>query len=138
MFLSVFAHAQKVDLEDNTVLVDGKPLLRYEKKGCTLFSAICIYNISDIAGKKEIIIQSGSYQVGGITSAKGRVQFYQIVFLDSEKKAEIKFSFGTKYLMKILVKAKLFENGVLNQKAVNEFVLLHGTPFSDYRSKMHY
>lgn len=141
LFISSVAAAQDVDVKDNAVLADGITFLRYEKEGCKMFSSTCVYNISDTAGKKEIVIQGKWYNDWAErkqSNPEGKVAYYEVVFLASGKKAELKhMGIGSeKKLMKTLVKAKLFENGQLNQKAVDEFVLVNGTPFSERRTRM--
>jgi hypothetical protein len=139
---ALFAVAQKIEVKKNRVLADKKPYLLFEKDGCKALGGVnCTYYISDTSGSREIAVNYRTYEdpLKRTTANKsGTVDYYEVIFLKSKQMAEIGAEiFGSeKALMTKLVKGRLFANGTLNNAAVDEFVLVNGTTFSNRRANI--
>jgi hypothetical protein len=134
-FYSSSLLAQDVSYEKDKIFVDDKEYATMEKTGCKAFSVECRYDLLNFSGSKEIVIVLRDYKdPREITTANkdGRVLYFEFVFLRSKQKAEIAFTgLKSEKLAKVIVKAKLFKDGQLDEKAVDEFVLINGTKFSE-------
>lgn len=131
-----FALSQDVDVEDNKILVDKKEYAGIEKDGCKS-PAFCQFNVTSLSGKKVLVVVFREYKdIKEIkpSNPNGRVIYYEFIFLESKKKAEIAWVGGkTEKVAKAIVKEKLFKDGELDEAAVEEFVTVNGTNFSDKR-----
>lgn len=136
------ATAQKIEVKKDKVLSNNKTYLLFEKDGCSTFSGSnCTYFISDTSGNREIVINYRTYQdplKRSELNTTGIVNYFEVVFLKSRQKAEVEASTFKveKTLMTKLVKGKLFEKGALNEEAVDDFVLVNGTEFSNRRANI--
>ncbi len=130
--------AQKIEITDNAVTVDGKPYAQVEKEGCKGLSKNCIYTVKNTAGKTLIIVTRHSVYMAESRSQSnpdGTVLYAQYVFLDSiGQKAEMERVYmNTEKFVKFLVKSQFIKDDALDAEAVRSFVLVNGTPFSDRR-----
>lgn len=128
--------AQKVDHDDKTdmVTIDGIQSFKIDRIGCGWNMEDCHFDVFDLAGNKVIRINYHTFNSPAETSSgnpKGRVEYFEFVFLESKTKAEIKANVIKEVkVAKLIVKNNLFREGKLDTKAVDEFVLVHGTNFS--------
>lgn len=131
--------AQKQDVqyqeETHLVLVDNKPCFKLEKVDCGFGAVDCHFDVFDLTGKKVLRINLRDFNSPvevSQSNPKGRVVYYEFIFLDSKQKTELDFmGMKSEKLAKSLVKYQLFTDGVLNSKSVDEFVLSHGTPYAE-------
>ena len=139
---ALFAVAQKIEVKKNQVLADKKPYLLFEKDGCKALDVEnCTYYISDTSGNREIAVNYRTYEdplKRSELNKSGIVNYYEVIFLKSKQMAEIPSEGfrSEKALMTKLVKGRLFANGTLNNAAVDEFVLVNGTTFSNRRANI--
>ncbi len=135
-FLS-YAQKTKIDIneETNEVSVDGTASFKLEKVDCGFAGTNCHFIAYDLAGTKVFSINLRSYNSPTeITSSnpKGTVHYYEYIFFESKQKAEIQYvGIKTEKVAKNIVTNKLFSDGKLDPKSVDEFVLSNGTPFAD-------
>lgn len=128
--------SQNVDFDKKTklVLVDGNPSFKIEKTDCGFGMVECHFDIFDSTGKKQIRINFREFNSPvevSQSNPKGNVTYFEYIFLESRQKAEVNFyNLKELKLAKDIVKNGLMKNGMLNKDAVDEFVLVHGTPFS--------
>lgn len=130
--------AQKVEVDKaHRLTVDGQLYAFIEKDGCGFGSPTCGFTVQDSSGKKVLVIRLEEFNdlaERKPSNTQGRVTYLSFVFLESKQKAEIGlFSLKTEKVAKMIVKNELFKDGKLNQEAVDNFVLINGTPFSKRR-----
>jgi hypothetical protein len=140
LLINAGAFSQKIESTDEKIMVDGKEYASYTKDGCKTFSQTCKVELSDLFGSKELIVMYrnfNDYSKVEAANPKGNVNYYEFIFLKSKKKAEIPFP-GVKLskLFKEIVKAGLFKDGKIDQNAIEEFILVNGTAFSDRQNKI--
>ncbi|RYU80746.1 hypothetical protein [Hymenobacter persicinus] len=143
LFVASAAFAQKVEVKDDAVLVDGGKYALVEQDGCKLMDTQCIYYLKSLDGKRQLAVKQLEFVDPATMSAShpdGRTLFLQFVFLGSGTKAEIPFP-ATLHLRALdvarrVAKAQLFANGSLNDQAAADFVTTHGMPFSERRSEL--
>ncbi len=139
--ISLNSIAQKVDVgDDHIITVDKQNYAMIDREGCGMFEAECKFNVFDLDSTKQIVIMFRSYKdYMEIKPAnkEGIVRYCEFVFLKSKKKAEVGSVFlKSAKMAKIIVKANLFIDGKLDEAAVDEFVTINGTPFSDRARKL--
>ena|SRR4028119_1624057 len=138
ILLPLAASAQKIEHDDETnqITVDGVHAFDVKKENCG-WSGMddCHFDVYDLSGKKVIRANYRSFNSAAEISRSnthGTERYYEFIFLDSKQKAEVDYlSLKEKHLAKTIVKAGLIVDGKLNEKAVEEFVLVHGTRFSE-------
>ena len=136
--VEVPATAQKYDQEKDSDMVtkDGVDHMRVETKGCG-FGQTCAFNIYDSAGNKVIIVTMESFVDPAAVSqsnTKGTVNFSTYIFPTLNIKAEYAYVRGKAVkLAKDVDSNELMRDGMLNEEAVNEFVLVNGMKFSHQR-----
>ena len=131
----IFAQAQKVvhDKKTNDVTVDKVKSFNLFREGCTFSKPECYFEIKDVEDKRVIRITYKAYRdATTITqyNPQGVVGYYEFVFLDSKQKAQTQMMPGKpQKAAEYIVKNRLFVNGKLDSKAVDEFVLIQGNRF---------
>lgn len=95
----------------------------------------CRFEVFDLSGKKVMRINYLSFNSPvEVTknNPKGTVNYLEFIFIESEKKAEYSFApIHPKRVAAIILSNKLIQNGELNQEAMDEFILVNGTRFSE-------
>ncbi len=135
------AFAQKFNQEKGSDMVtkDGAEYVRIETKGCG-FGQLCSFNVLDATGNKVIIITMESFKDPATvmpSNPDGMVHFSTYTFPTLEKKAEYAYVRGKAVkLARDLDANDLIQNGTLNEKAANEFILVNGTKFSQQRESI--
>jgi hypothetical protein len=135
--LPIASFSQKISHNDktNAVTVDGVYALKIERIGCGFGMTDCHYDVFDTTGAKVIRVNYRdfkSFVQRNASNPEGIVRYFEFIFLASKTKAEIEFmGIKEEKLAKSIVKNNLIAGGKLNDKAVEEFVLVHGTSFSD-------
>ncbi|TCJ14385.1 hypothetical protein EPD60_10350 [Flaviaesturariibacter flavus] len=123
--LPIFASAQKVDVKDGKILVDGKEYALIERSHGD-------FTVRDLSGNEAIIIRSVRFQDPTTSYSQPIVFYAEFIFLNSKQKAESKDLYHRiNKMAEVVVKAKLFKDGVIDEEAVSRYVLINGTPFSD-------
>jgi|JI6StandDraft_1071083.scaffolds.fasta_scaffold10858_3 hypothetical protein len=126
----------KIELNDDTVLVDKKPVFILEtqnkKKG-----ALTDYAVKDLNGTKLLYLTINFYSYNFGYNASGApsfntVTYFEVTFSDSEQKAEFKHYRQPK-LAEFLVDSGLIESGKIAKDKEEEFILENGTEFSEIR-----
>ena len=132
--VSVTSFTQKVNLKKEVVSIDDTPvfLLKYDFG----MNIITIYNLDN---KKLMILPVETYYDSQkITSGnpEGRVVYYDASFLTADiDKCEFNVPGGRKQLAKYLIEYNLIKEGELDEKAVQQFVKIHGKKFSEERGR---
>jgi hypothetical protein len=136
--LIVPATAQKYEQAKDSDMVtkDGKDYLKVETKGCG-FDATCTHYVYDAAGTKVIIVTIDSFKDPAEvkqSNPNGNVTFSTYIFPTLDKRAEYAYVRGkAEKLVKDIDSNDLIIDGLLNEEAVNEFVLINGMRFSQQR-----
>lgn len=141
LMLPIALFAQKVKLDDKTnqVTIDGVNSFKIERSGCGWGMPDCHFDVFDNDGNKVIRINYKEFKSPmerKASNPEGIVRYYEYIFLVSKSKAEIEYLYmKEEKVAKNIVKNNLIVNGKLNDKAVEEFVLVHGTDFSARASR---
>lgn len=118
------------------VTKDGADYMRIETKGCG-FGQTCAHHVYDAAGNKVIIVTIESFKDPAAvnqSNPNGNVFFGTYIFPTLNQKAEYAYARGkAAKLAKDIDSNELIRDGVLNEEAVNEFVLVNGMKFSQQR-----
>lgn len=135
--LPVLAFAQKPKYDEKTKMVslDGKDLFKLDRIGCGFGMVDCHYDIYDLQDNKIFRINFREFNSPVEVSSnnpKGRVTYFEFIFLASRQKAEVE-ELGIKQekVAKMIIANNLIKDGKLDEKAVDEFILVNGTPFSE-------
>lgn len=129
--------AQDVDFDKKTndITVDGKSVFKIDRDGCGFGDIDCFYKILDLQGKflfRANMRQFNSPVEVSQANPKGRVVYLEFVFPVTKQKAEVAFpGVKSEKIGKLVFKNNLTTDGVLDQKAVDDFVFNAGTPYSD-------
>lgn len=143
MVLPFFTNAQKVKLDSKThqVTIDGVNSFKIERNGCGLFDAAgdCYFDVHDIDNNKIMRITLKDFKSPmerNSSNPDGKVIYFEFIFLASKTKAEIEIpALKEEKMAKYILKNELIVNGKLNDKAVEEFILVNGTAFSERASR---
>ena len=130
-FMFVSVHAQKVDVDDGIVTVDGTPYCKLEKKDCKL--GLCDFSVQTLEGTEVAFIKWREYNDKDKrqqSNPNGRILFYDWTFLGSGAKCETD-QVSQKNVAKILVDGPLFKDSVLNADGEKKIILVHGMRHSD-------
>jgi hypothetical protein len=137
----LFAQKVKLDSKTNMVTVDAVNSFKIERSGCGWGMPDCHFDVFDLDSNKVIRINYKEFKSPmerKASNPEGIVRYYEFIFLASKTKGEVEYMFIKEEKMaKSIVKYNLFTNGKLNDKAVEEFILVHGTDFSE-RAKRNY
>jgi hypothetical protein len=132
---SSIARAQKptYDKKTNEVSLEGEHVFNIIRT-CE-YGQNCRFEVFDLSGKKVMRINYLSFNsLVEVTknNPKGTVNYLEFIFLESGKKAEYSFApIHQKRVAAIILSNKLIQNGELNQEAMDEFILVNGTRFSE-------
>lgn len=135
---AVSGTAQKYDQKKDSEIVtkDGVDYLRIETKGCG-FTPDCAHHVYDAEGKKIIIVMIESFKDPAAVNQSnrdGNVSFSTYLFPTLDKKAEYVYVRAkADKLTKDIDRNDLIQDGLLNEEAVNEFILVNGMKFSQQR-----
>jgi hypothetical protein len=142
MLLPFFTNAQKIKLDSKTnqVTVDGLNSFKIDRSGCGLVGAgDCHFDVYDIDSNKVMRINYKDFKSAmevNRSNPDGNIMYAEFIFLASKTKAEVTpFYRNEEKMAKFILKNNLIVNGKLNDKAVEEFVLVHGTAFSERASR---
>ena len=135
------AVAQKVEVKNNVVLLDGQPYAGIEGDGCGLIDPECQYYLTPLGSErrlfvvKEMIFEDPMEREA--SNPDGRTLYLQFVFTAAGTTAEIPYPATLRLraldVARKVVKARLFKNGVFDEQAAADFVTNNGTPFGDRR-----
>jgi len=137
LFASI-ASAQKTEVEWNEeshiASVNGIDAFKIEKFDCGFGAVDCHFDVFDLSGNKVMRVNLRDYnsvmQVSK-SNPQGRVVYYEVIFLPTREICEVDFAgIKTEKVARMIGKAQLFQDGALNLKAAEEFVLVHGRPHS--------
>ena len=118
-FVAVAASAQRTDVRGGMVYADGKPYALLDRNGCGAISSRCTVRISSPDGRTAILINFDPASYGGYTYAT-------MEFIKSGQKARVEnLSSKDGKVAKLIVNAKLFVNGELDDAAAAAFVKAH-------------
>lgn len=110
----------KVDIKEDTILVDGKPNFVLEKVKSN-FPPISNFYIKELNGKKLAFIQYND---------KYGENYYVFTFLESKQTAETRYIIRYKSVAEYLLESKLVQNGTITKESEDEFILVNGNSFS--------
>ncbi len=141
MALPFITNAQKVKLDGKTnqITVDGVNSFKIDRSGCGWGMPDCHFDVFDLDSNKVIRINYKEFKSPmerKASNPEGIVRYFEYIFLESKSKAEVEYLYmKEEKVAKDIVKNNLIVNGKLNGKAVEEFVLVHGTSFSERASR---
>ncbi len=125
----------KLDSKTNQVTVDGVNSFKIDRSGCGWGMEDCHFDVYDIDSNKVIRINYKEFKSPmerKSSNPEGIVRYYEYIFLKSKTKAEVEFLYiKEEKVAKNILKNNLIANGKINETAVEEFVLVHGTAFSE-------
>jgi hypothetical protein len=128
------AQDTKIDKKTGLVTVNGQSAFRFEKDGCGFAAGVCNYDVYDTTGTRVLRILMKTQRSRSLMTAEnpaGEVTYFQFLFLKTKQTADVTDLMAfEKYMIPFIVKNKLFAKGMLDESRVEEFVLLHGSPFS--------
>jgi hypothetical protein len=139
--LPFVVNAQKIKLDSKTnqVTIDGVNSFKIDRSGCGFGGVDCHFDVFDIDSNKILRVNFKGFKSPmerKPSNPEGNVYYMEFIFLASKQKAETEFSFRSEEKMaKYILKNGLILSGKLNDKAVDEFVLVHGTAFSERASR---
>lgn len=135
------ALAQKIEVKNDLILVDGQPYAGIEAEGCRLTDTDCRYYIKALNGGRRVaVVKQLAYNDPDertVADAVGQVTYLQFVFTVSGQSAET--TDPTTVLLRPIdvarkvVKAHLMKDGALDEQAAADFVTHNGLPFSERR-----
>ncbi len=129
------AMAQKVDVDDDIMTIDGQPICKLEKvRGGGDWD----FKVLTLEGKALIHLNGRDYiDESQISQANktGRVFYYEWTFLESNAKAETN-GLTQKMLAKKLNQARLIKDGAIDPDAEKAFVSIEGMPHSDRKRQL--
>ena len=135
LLFGISAYAQDIEYDKKTfeVTADGTHVFSIERE-CD-HGTNCRFHVSDVNGKEVLLIRYqmfNSLVERSQANPNGTVRYLEFIFLESEKKAEYDSSvINPKQVAKLVHKNGLFVNGELDATAVDQFVLINGTKFSE-------
>lgn len=138
LVVPIAMQAQKVDVDDGVVTVDGISYCKLVKKDCKF--GFCDYSVQTLEGTEVAYIKWREYtdeHKQQQSNPNGRVVYFDWTFLGSSAKCETDQG-SQKGLAKILVDGPLFKDGALNPDGEKKIVLVHGMRHSDRMKVLHY
>ncbi len=136
MSLPFFVNAQKIKVDSKThqVTIDGVNSFKIDRTGCG-WGVDCYFEVYDIDSNKIMRINLKSFKSPMEKSSyntDGSITYFEFIFLATKTKAEVDlFALKEEKVAKYILKNNLIVNGKLNDKAVEEFILVNGTEFSE-------
>ncbi|MFZ1687300.1 MAG: hypothetical protein WAU70_07760 [Flavobacteriales bacterium] len=129
--MSTLLHAQKVDVDDGIVTVDGTPYCKLVKKDCKL--GLCDFSVQGPDGTEVAFLKWREYNDKDRrqqSNPNGRILFYDWTFLGTGAKCETD-QISQKNVAKILVDGPLFKDGALSADGEKKIVLVNGMRHSE-------
>jgi len=122
------AHAQRIAVRNGLMTVDGQPYARLESDGGTTLYVSSLQN-ERLFVVKEMVLP-------GLGHPAGNVRYLQYVFTATHLVVETPYPPLESYFRPIvparqIYAARLFQNGILDPKAVADFRTNNGTPYAD-------
>ncbi len=127
----------KVDMNGDTVTVDGKNAFIFEK--VKPMPGVFNYFIKSLAGKKLAYLKFQDYNdPKEISSANpnGRQTYFEVTFLESNQIAEIPAFARQIKMAEFIVKQNLVKDGDISADAEQEFILVNGREYSRKRNEL--
>lgn len=134
VFITQFNFAQKIKFDGDTVLVDGNKAFILDMVSASSFN----FKLKTLDGKQVAFLQFNDfYDTQEISSSntKGRVTYFEVTFLESELKCEMPNVGLKKQIAKYINESELIQNQLANDKAIKDFVLIHGMKFTERKNK---
>jgi hypothetical protein len=125
------ANAQKIAVKNDLITVDGQPYARIEQ------GETYEYYVSSLQNERLFIVRPLTLQ-----DPAGWANYLQFVFTDSRKLVEtpIPYTFvggiSSTKVARLIYSARLFKNGALDSKAVADFEVNYGAPYSERRQAL--
>ena len=133
--LPIGLQAQKIDVDDGILTVDGVPYCRLEKIKTGL---VADYRVLSLDSTALIFLKRRAYNDPSHvnqTNTKGEVAYFEWTFLASGAKAETD-QLGQKAIAKKLHAAGLIKNGALDAEAERNFISIEGQPHSKRQEQL--
>lgn len=132
------AYGQKIDVKNDNIMYNGQAVAQIQKDGCGAFSTICQFYVNALDGSPLMTVISleafDPLQVNP-GNPEGRVRYLRFSFTDHEGIAETSnpsiLNTRAKDVSQSIMKAQLIKDGKLDKTAVENFIKVHGTRFSD-------
>ena len=143
LLFTVAAQAQKTEVKDDKIVVEGKEIATIEKDGCGAISPNCTYYIRNSEGKTLITIVEIGYNDPSeqtMGNPEGRVRYLRFSFADGKGVAEVSnpamLNTKPKDIAPLIVKAQLVKDNELSENDVQNFVQTYGTRYSDRQKQL--
>ena len=120
-----FSQKKKVEIEGDTIKVDGAPYALIIRKAISM----PVYIVQSLDGTPLM-----NWQYLDFTDVRSdrRVTYFQVTFYTDKQQCEINPGMATfKAVAKCIVENDLIKNGTIDQEAENNFVLINGKKFSE-------
>lgn len=126
--------AQKIDIEDSLIKVDGVPYAKVVKEGKGFFSEKII-TFYELGGKPAIVVKyftiTNVKSAVDNTNSNGEVRYAEINFLKSKQKGQLQnLPMKLEKVVSKIVKAHIFKDGKVDDEAVDNFVLINPAEYS--------
>lgn len=133
-----FSQKKKVDIDGDTIKVDGASYAIIHKKG----AGAPVYTIRSMNGTALMHWQFLDFNDPNEVSksnSSGRVTYFQVTFYNDKQQCEVRPNMATqKSVAKFIVENELIKDGAIDQEMENNFVLIHGMKFSDQKHNSGY
>lgn len=134
LLIGFTANAQKIKVKKNNLTVDGTAIAQIEKIGCGTFNYNCTYYVYDLEGE---LMMNVKVMIPAIPIESVRNFYMRFAFVGIEGFAEIPTnSTKPKRIAETIVKSRLIKDNALNEAAVEQFIIMNGTPISDIQNKV--
>ena len=127
----LYAQKQNIEIKNDMIFADKIPYAKMEKEKCLL--GVCNYKISDMTDKAVLYIKYEYYDNPSKVTASnpnGRVSYFTWNFLTSQSKCETEIRTSMRKIAEMIVKNELIKDGTENATAIQNFVMVNGSPYS--------
>jgi hypothetical protein len=131
--LTGFSQKDKVTVENDNVMINGEQAFVLERVGNAMSADT---RLKTLEGKEVAFFKFCEfYDNAAINSGnpKGRVTYFEVTFMDSSLKCEVDFPVAKKQLGKAINDFGLIKNSQPDEKAIDNFVKIHGNKYSERR-----
>jgi hypothetical protein len=140
---STAVFAQKVEVKNDQITADGTNIALIKRDGCGAMSPNCSFYINSEAGAPLITVVALDMKDPERSNAgnpSGTVRFLRFSFSGMNGVAEVPnpalLATKSKDVAQMIVRAKLIQDGRLDETAVTNFIQAYGTRFSDRQKEL--
>lgn len=143
ILFSTATFAQKADVKKEEILSDGNPIAKIEKDGCAALSPTCNFYINSLEGEPLITVVALDMidpMQSNAGNPEGKIRYLRFSFTGFDGAAEVRnpamLNTKPKDVAKSIVKARLIQDGKLNETAVHNFIKANGERYSNRQKEL--